>query len=155
MKLLVSTFDFYSFIFPSKVRSLVSKSNCSLLFSLNDCQADLIFIFCFHPKLDLPSSPATTFSFNEVCLLSVILFSNFLFNWFAVWNFNSNLVHSKSTAVANLNVHSLISIARAFPRCTIQSKKKKKKGKRMISFLFQQQPCRYPGHKLICSQVCV
>ena len=131
MKLLVSTFDFHSFIFTPKVLILISKVNCCP----NDCQADLIFIFHFSKELSwlvsrfnfhLFFSSKTWFAlitsynsqFNEVCLLSVILFSNFPFNWFA------NLVHSNSTAVANLNVHSLTSIASwGFRRCTIQSKK--------------------------------
>ena len=102
MKLLVSTFDFHSFNLSKKVLNLGNRLN-----NYPDLSADSIFIFCFHQKLDLPSSPPTTLSFNGISLLSVILFSNFFLIDLplADRNFNFNLVHSKSTAIANLNVH--------------------------------------------------
>ena len=43
-----------------------------------DLLADSVFIFSFHQKLVVPSSPDATLSFNGVNLLLVILFSNFL-----------------------------------------------------------------------------
>ena len=96
MKLLVSTFEvsfihFYPkkclalsadpiviFHFLSTVAKQIEFSSFIFLKNYPDLSADLVFIFCFHQKLVLPSSLDTTLSFNGISLLSVILFSNFL-----------------------------------------------------------------------------
>ena len=66
------------FHFLSTIAKRIEFSSFIFLKNYPDLSADSLF--CLHQKLDLPSSPVTTLSFNERSLLSVILFSNFPFN---------------------------------------------------------------------------
>ena len=66
------------FHFLSTVAKQIEFSSFIFLKNYPDLSADSVFIFCFHQKLVLPSSPDATLSFNGISLLLVILFSNFL-----------------------------------------------------------------------------